>query len=768
MTRLDPPRRRLLSWAVALACLAGGPAAGRAAGPVFWDYPAGIPFRGFELSGAGLDEHGRLAPGLAVEPLALNGPEVVWAVAPDGRGGAWLATGHDGQVWRVGRDGASRLLATLPAPEIFALRPSGDWLFAGTGPGGVIFRVAEDGEAEPWADLEPDYVWSLADAGGGRLYAATGSPAAVWRLDGRDRAIRLAGLPAAHAMDVAVMAGGGLLVVTQGPGLICEVDPSGARPPRVWHETGQDEVRQLVAGPDAAWYALAVVPPEAAGGAARPLGEPAAAGQGGSEDLDAAGPATDTAAEETGQAPSRPAPRPGADLVAAMWQGTSERPRAVVYRVAPDGLVTRFWWGDVALGAIAHDPRRGWLGVGGGDPERGTGAVWGLSPPAQARPLASWEGGEAIDLAVEPAAGDGEATAWVALARPGRALRLTGRLATAAAATSAPLDGGVPIRWARLRWEGEAPAGAQVRFSARGGPRARPDSTWSAWSGPWTGGDEPLPLPPSRFLQWRVEFSGQAAGARVATVTVSGREPNLPPAIARLDLQPPGELSAGGPFGDGSVTESFASGLRAEYNLDSRRERRADPLVAARLRALRTFTWQARDPNDDRLSYALAYRPAGEEGWRQIGSESPESVRAWDTAGVPDGWYVVRLTASDAPDNAPGEALTDARLTAPLLVDNTAPALSGFRVERAPAGVRLRARASDAASPLAEAWVELPDGRTVRLDPVDGVCDSRAEEFDALLACPAPDAPPPAAPWRVRAGFLDRAGNVARAEGEAR
>ena len=252
-------------------------------------------------------------------------------------------------------------------------------------------------------------------------------------------------------------------------------------------------------------------------------------------------------------------------------------------------------------------------------------------------------------------------------------------------------------------------------------------------------------------------------------MTISGWEPNGAPQIRRFDLQPPGELTSGAPFGDGgSVTETFRSGLRAEYNLDSRRERRVDPLTASRLRPVRSFVWQAWDPNGDRLEFELSYRPLADEAWRTIGARTPETARAWDTAEVPDGWYVVRLTASDAPDNPPAQARTDARLTAPLLVDNTPPAVSDLRVERTPDGVRLTAKAADRASPLAEAWVELPDGRTIRLDPRDGVCDSEREEFDAAVACPGPGLATPSGPWRVRAGFVDRAGNVARAEGEAK
>ena len=72
----------------------------------------------------------------------------------------------------------------------------------------------------------------------------------------------------------------------------------------------------------------------------------------------------------------------------------------------------------------------------------------------------------------------------------------------------------------------------------------------------------------------------------------------------------------------------------------------------------------------------------GEEAWRPLGTETVETLKTWDSAGVPDGLYVVRLTASDRPDNPPREALTAEQLSAPLLVDNTPPVVSGFQVAR--------------------------------------------------------------------------------------
>jgi hypothetical protein len=219
---------------------------------------------------------------------------------------------------------------------------------------------------------------------------------------------------------------------------------------------------------------------------------------------------------------------------------------------------------------------------------------------------------------------------------------------------------------------------------------------------------------------------------------------------------------------DDNITETFPSGLRVEYSMSSRQQRKAGLFEAAPARPLRTFLWRADDPNGDRLEYQLSYQRLDEQTWRPVDEKTQESVQTWDTATVPDGLYVVRLTACDDPDNPLGEALCTSELSEPLRVDTTPPEISKFQVKRIPTGLRLSFEARDASSPLSEAWLELPDGTQERLDPVDGICDSREERFDREVPFPPAGEPEPPEPWRVRVEVSDRLGNVAAEEGEAK
>jgi hypothetical protein len=713
--------------AAGLLLLAAGPVLG--AGPVYWDYPERQSFRDLELEGAGLDANGLVVPGLTATPVFEQPPEVVWCAEPSGEGEIYLGSGHDGRIWRLRGGGRAELFVELDCTEVFCLLRRGATLFAGCGPEGRLYAIAADGTVELWGTVEEEYVWDLVATEDGELYAAAGSPAAIYRVRGPQQLERIAELPAANALDLAVDGREPLLVATQGPGRIYRLARDGAA--AVVYEADQDEIRQLLRGPDAAWYALALA------------GEAVAEGAGQNAN----------GADDGGSSSS-----------IRSRTKAAEPSRAALLRLGDDGMVTPFWSGSDELMIAAYSRSYGWLAAGAPDAESGRARLLSLFPPAGAQPLATWTGGDALALLVVP--GDGDPDVVIAcLAQPGQAVRLEPERGARCRAISQPLDAGRRVRWGRLTWEGSG----RLEWSVRGGNSSVPDASWTDWSDSWRDGDRSLELPALRFLQWRVEFVEAAADDRLASVTVSGYESNLPPQILRFDMVPPGEVQLGGlmPRGD-NLTETLRNGLRIEYSVGSKSETQPEPARVAPVRAVHTFTWQAADPNGDRLTYQLEYRPAAGGAWRPVAEETGEELGSWNTASVPDGSYEVRLRASDRPDNPAAEAATAIRELPPFLVDHTAPEISDFELVATATGFGVRFRAEDALSTLAGAIIELPDGARERLDPTDAICDSRRERFDAELAFPRPESGAAPRPWHVRVEVYDRPGNVAAIEGDVR
>jgi|GEM_PF-1766537 len=722
-----------------LFLVAAGAVPALAAGPVFWDWPADRSFDEVELDGAAVSPAGHLEAGLASREAGPVGPEVFWRIIPDGKGGYFTGTGHGGEIHHTTSGNESRLVTRLEGSEVFSLQllDGGD-LLAGCGPEGQLYRINKDGEAVLVGSVDGGYIWSMAaDPGHGSVWLAAGSPAAVYRYGtAKGDLEKVLDLPAQNALDLVFDDQGRLLVSTQGPGLIYRIDTGHPDQPRLLFETPQDEARQFITGPEGGLFVLALN--------------------------------TDESTEATGGLP------PGAvsagappALLALMMEGNgSEIPRAALFRLEESGLVVPWWVGEVDLMIAGWSERWGWLGGGPLADDTGRSVLYGLTVPSGSRPLAEWYGGDILDLQVTRPGSDKEEVI-VCQAHPGSVTVLGSRGDLPRQAISPVLDGGLPVKWGRLSWNSEGRG--DLAWSVRGGNRAEPDDSWTEWSGTWTGSNQEIPLDPCRFLQWRVEFPSRNGDdpVRVTSVSVSAWQDNRPPVITSFDQEYLKAIHLGMMSNhNDNITQTFRSGLKAEFSRTSAEDGLAGPERTALGRSIRVFTWDGSDPNGDRIVWDLAYRRSGEAAWREILAGRSEPLGSWETDEVPDGQYDLKLTASDRPDNPGHLAESVSRILGPVTVDNTPPEISGFQLKKLETGVQVSLKATDKGGDLAYAQLRLPDGTVERFDPVDGICDSPSEKFEAVVTWPRPGHEPGTEPWFFRVEVWDMGGNPAAAEGE--
>ncbi len=733
-------RGRTVWLAAALLVIGAGSDVAWGAGPVFWDWPADRPFDEMQLEGAAIDREGNLVVGLAGGTAGPAGPEVFWRIIPDGRGGYYTGTGHGGEIHHTSAGDQSRLVTRLEGTEVFSLLMLDDGgLLAGCGPEGQLYRVDDEGQATLLGSVPGGYIWAMAtDPGGDDVWLAVGSPAAVYRFDpGSGQLEEAVALPAQNALDLTFDAQGRLVVATQGPGLIYRIDPRRPDDLRLLFETAQDEARQFIVGPEGRLFVLAL---NTDGSGLQGNGMSAG------EEMPAAPPA----------------------LLSLMFEANGQDiPRAALYSLEEDELVTPWWSGDVDLMIAAWSSRWGWLGGGPLAEDSGRTVLYGLTPPSGRHILAGWSGGDILDILVTGDRGEDESII-VCQAHPGSVTVLGSSGDVPRRAVSPPLDGGLPVDWGRLNWTADGGSG-KLKWAVRGGNRSEPDDSWTDWSDSWTDQNHALSLESTRFLQWRVEFP-EADGdksIRLTSVSVSAWQDNRPPVIASFTQEYLKEIHLGmmNDHND-NITQTFRSGLQAEFSRNSTADRLAGPERTAVGRSVRIFTWESTDPNGDRMLFDLAYRRRGEQVWREILSDRAELLGSWDTSEVPDGRYDIRLTASDRPDNPSHLAAEASRSLGPILVDNTEPEISGFKLKALEDGFQVNLTVRDADGVLAGAQLHLPDGKTERLDPVDGICDSPTEKFTAKITWPRPGRQPGPAPWRVRVEVRDLGGNKAFAEGD--
>ena len=115
--------------------------------------------------------------------------------------------------------------------------------------------------------------------------------------------------------------------------------------------------------------------------------------------------------------------------------------------------------------------------------------------------------------------------------------------------------------------------------------------------------------------------------------------------------------------------------------------------------------------------------------------KTPSSSSAkytWDTGSIPDGYYVVRVEASDEQANPDELTLRSSAASEPIRVDNHPPRIEQLKVHKG----RVKGRVVDELGPIARIQMSIDAGPWRDVFPTDSLLDSPSEGFDVPIgAC---------------------------------
>ena len=147
-------------------------------------------------------------------------------------------------------------------------------------------------------------------------------------------------------------------------------------------------------------------------------------------------------------------------------------------------------------------------------------------------------------------------------------------------------------------------------------------------------------------------------------------------------------------------------------------------------RGARSLQWQAEDRNGDTLEYTVYYRALNENTFRVLKDKLRDNFYTVDSASLADGRYVFKIVASDAPDNPAGQALTGERISEPVDIDTTPPAIRSVSEPQIGADrVHVVFEAEDVTSRIKRAEVSVDGGPWHGVFPDDGIADSSRERY---------------------------------------
>jgi hypothetical protein len=729
---------RLLLAAFASAAAA---ATASAAEPQFYEVETSRDFLDGTLDAVSVDSRGQIR--LAPHSRTLHEAEAphLWVLAWDDEGTVYAGTGNEGHVLRY-RDGEARVLFTAPELEVHALVVTPDGrLLAGTSPDGKVYEVSRDGNSEVLFDPGEKYIWGLAADAEGRVYVTTGVEGRLHRVAEDGAAEAILETSETHLTALAVAPNGTAYAGSSPAGIVYRVEADGEV--FVLIDSDFREIKALALGADGSLYVAGI------DGDRSPQPQPAPQP---TPVLTTDVSVTVTATAEAAPAPT-PAPQPAAQPTPVAAPGTT---RGGVLRIHAGGEVERLWSSTEQMPHALVWTERGCL-VGTGD----KGEVF-LVRDDQTWAMLTEYAAEQV-TALVPAA-DGSVV--LATSNPGKILVQQPAPTPLGTFVSKPMDTAAVSSWGRLRWRAIEPDGTRVAVATRSGNTGTPDATWSDWSEEYDDSEgSPISSPRARFLQVRAELRGaDASSPTLESLSAAYMQRNLRPQVRGIVVHPPG-LVFQKPLGidaQGQILGLDAGqGAREPGAIGVTRQQLPPPTSFSRRlhrKGIQTISWTADDPNQDRLVYDVHYRALPDERYRLLRSGLEEAVLAWDTSTIPNGRYVVRITASDAHDNPHQIALTGSKESTPFEVDNTPP-----RVEarRGASGRHIEVSVDDDSSLVGYVEYSVNGGAWETVHPRDGICDSLHEEFWIEL-----EELPGAGPHLFVVRASDRLGNLATAQVE--
>jgi hypothetical protein len=398
--------------------------------------------------------------------------------------------------------------------------------------------------------------------------------------------------------------------------------------------------------------------------------------------------------------------------------------KGAVYRILPDGVWDQVWTSADDTPYDVSVERDGSLLVATG----GKGKIYRVSgEPSETSLVARAPVQQITALLPEPSGG-----LLIATANPGKLFRLAATTATSGSYESDVRDAESIATWGTISWKGAVPSGGDVRLYTRTGNTAAPDETWSSWSTAYRKGEgEQITSPKARFIQWKADLTANGASPMITSVTVAFQQRNQRPEISSITIQAPGVVFQK-PFSTG---EAEIAGYDGPPLTQRSGTLGPTPVLGRRgyQKGLQTFLWKATDPNDDDLSYDVLYRREGETTWKVLKRNLSDALLVWDTTSVPNGTYVIKVIASDASANSPGSALVAERESDTFDIDNSPPTISIASVANVGGKTAVRFTVKDADSPVARVEYSLDAERWRPIYPMDGIADSRAEEYELVL-----------------------------------
>lgn len=662
--------------------------------PQKWELRSKDDYLKGKLDGLSLSFEGVLALSSREEKIPGPAEDFFLSLQPAPDGSLFLGTGHGGKVFRIGQDGRAELFFQTQELDVTSLvLDKKGVLYAGTSPNGKIYRIQEKGKGEPFFNPDEKYIWDLLFLENGLLIVAVGERGGIYEVNAQGEGRVVFKAEENHILCLETAPGGDIIAGSGGGGIVYRVAPGGRA--SILFEFPFEEVKSLALDKEGNVFAAA-------------SGTPFKAKK------EEVAPATLKTPPEVTVTVSATMPE-----VSGLAFSAQKEPSAV-YRISPDGLAKRLWHSvDELIYSLLWNEAEKKIVFGTGN----RGRIYAVDKEGKGSLLVQEHSEQVYYL--HPAWPKFYVVAnnpvYLGIIHPDQ--RSSGEF------LSSVLDTKTISSWGKVIWEAELPAGTTLQLQTRTGNSFEPGKTWSDWSPPYQKSEEQVLSPKARYIQMRILFRSQSGkvSPQLQKVSLFYVQANIAPVITKLELLAPNEVFIKLPEQEDII---WGAAKNPPVQEEKKEGMRGLALVKkSERKGFQTVLWEAEDENNDALIYTLSIRKDGESLWRLLEENWREMIYAFDTLTLPDGAYFIRVQASDSPANPPGTELKAEKTSQPLTIDNSLPVIRNFAASKTQNFLEVSFDVEDTFSPIekAEFLIRPADWKVVF--PTDGICDSRQESF---------------------------------------
>jgi len=594
----------------------------------------------------------------------------VWCLVADGTDSLFAGTGNPGSVFKISHDG--NIVEYYKTPELhvqtLTIDSAGN-IFAGTLPHGRIYKISSKGQGEVFCELPDPYIWDMISDKSGNLYAATGNNGVIYKISDKGIPSVFFDSPFSNILDLVIDKDGDIYASCEPEGLIYKITPNGNA--SVLYDADEDEIHCLAIDKNGVLYAgtssgtppvLRTPAPPALPEVLLPLlmekfpGEPS--------DVWLNGFLSENDIESS-------APPPMNDIYAE--NGMREIPviseMNSVYRIDKDGRVRKIFAVEGFILCLTIDDNNDIL-VGTGNKA----ALFKIDSNNEARWLYDFNESQILDILSYK-----DGTNYMATGNNASVYQLSSAYSHEGTYESIVHDTTYLSSWGCISWKGTTPLQTNIILSTRSGNNRKPDITWSDWARGYQSNGEKIKSPSARFIQYRATLTTNDSGITPSldNVSIAYLPQNQPPVIRRVEVTTPRHFPDDASDNNNAVNIQKTTPFSPDdlYLDNSRKNYKTAPNDTRKL-----ISWEADDPNNDRLEFHLEYKSVDESKWQDLKRNVKEvNEFYWNINRIPDGYYQAKVIACDALDNPLEFALKEEIESDSFLIDNTRPVVLNLK-----------------------------------------------------------------------------------------